>query len=179
MPFVFAVLGVLFLIVAINGTQATLWSLLKSEFVGTNSFIPWASAIIILGLIGYAKPVKPIADGLIGLILLALILANKGGFFAQFNNALRNPVAPATPGNSPATAGVSPTQDPNAPTGVTRNMPSYSDYFKSLPSSDQSWLGGLGSLITGNYSSGLPTYGTLNGLNEQALFNDQSGAAGL
>jgi hypothetical protein len=108
MPFVFAVLGVLFLIVAINGTQSQLFTLLKSEFVGTNSFVPWASAIIILGLIGYAKPVKPISDALIGLILLALLLANKGGFFAQFNSALKNPVAPSAANGATTATSLSP-----------------------------------------------------------------------
>jgi hypothetical protein len=97
MPFVLIVVGILFLVVAIQGTQATMFSLLKKEFVGTNSFVPWAAAIIILGLIGYAKPVRPITDAMIGLVLFVMLIANKGGVFAQFNNALQNPVAPTIP----------------------------------------------------------------------------------
>ena len=95
MPFVFIFLGLLFLVVAVRGTQGQMFTLLKSEFVGTNSFVPWASSIVVLGLIGYARPIRPITDSLIGLILLVILLANHGGFFTQFNNAIRNPVAPA------------------------------------------------------------------------------------
>lgn len=97
MPFVFIVIGILFLVVAIQGTQAQLVALLKSEFVGSNSFLPWAAAIVILAAIGYAKPVRPIADAFIGLIILVMILANKGGFFTALNNQIHNPTAPATP----------------------------------------------------------------------------------
>lgn len=94
MPFVFVVIGILFLVVAVRGTQTQMFALLKSEFVGTNSFVPWAAAILILGAIGYAKPIKPIADAMIGLIILVMLLANKGGFFSQLNAGINNPVAP-------------------------------------------------------------------------------------
>lgn len=94
MPFVFVILGLLFLITAIRGTQNDMFALVKSEFWGTNSFVPWAVAIFILGAIGYAKPVRPIADAMIGLVIVVMVLANKGGFFAKFNEAIRNPTAP-------------------------------------------------------------------------------------
>ena len=93
-PFVFVVIGLLFLVSAIRGTQNDMFALIKSEFWGTNSFVPWAAAIMILGAIGYAKPVRPIADAMIGLIVLVMILANKGGFFKQINQGLANPVSP-------------------------------------------------------------------------------------
>ncbi len=102
MPFVFVVIGILFLVTAIRGTQGAMFTLLKSEFVGSNSFVPWAAAIFILGALGYSKTVRPVADAMIGLVFLAMILANKGGFFSQLNNQLRNPVAPATPAATPA-----------------------------------------------------------------------------
>lgn len=118
MPFVFIVLGLVFLVTAIRGTQGQMFALVKSEFVGTNSFVPWASSILILGAIGYAKPVRPVTDAMIGLILLAMLLGNKGGFFAKFNDAIRNPT-PSTETSPPAygttalptSAGVQPTGD--------------------------------------------------------------------
>lgn len=97
MPFVFVVIGILFIVVAVRGTQAQMFALLKSEFVGQKSFIPWAAAIFILGAIGYAKPIRPIADAGIGLIILVMILGTKGDIFATFNQALANPVSPQTP----------------------------------------------------------------------------------
>lgn len=101
MALVFIVLGVLFLVTSVRGTQGTLYSVLKSEFTGSNSFIVWASAILILGLVGYWRRARPATDAFIALIFLVLILHNKG-FFAQFNAAIR---APAAPGASTSPAG--------------------------------------------------------------------------
>ncbi len=95
MPLFFLLIGILFLVLARNGTQGEFEQLLKSEFTGSQSFVVWASALVLLGLVGFFKPVRPIADAMIGLIILVLILHNKG-VFAQFNAALRNPVAPSS-----------------------------------------------------------------------------------
>lgn len=108
MPFVLLALGILFLVVSYQNTQSDLFALLKSEFSGSNSFLVWASAFIILGLIAYIKPVRPIAHGFMVLLVLVLVLANHGGFFKEFNNAIRNPKAPpsvpATGSNAQAAA---------------------------------------------------------------------------
>lgn len=96
MPFVFLIVGVLFLVLARNGTQGDFETLLKSEFSGQHSFFVWASAIVILGLIGFFRPVRPITDAMIGLIILVLILKNQE-LFTQFNAALNAPTAPAVP----------------------------------------------------------------------------------
>jgi hypothetical protein len=97
MPFVFIIVGLVFLVTAIRGTQSDMLGLVKSEFVGKNSFIPWASAILILGALGYVKTIRPVTDGMIMLVVLAMVLANKGGFASALNNQIRNPIAPATP----------------------------------------------------------------------------------
>lgn len=97
MPFVLLFVAILFLVVAVKGTQGDFYRLLKSEFVGTNSFIPWAAAILVLGLAGYVKPIRPVTHAFIALIFLVLIIANGGQIFGQFNRALTAPEAPATP----------------------------------------------------------------------------------
>lgn len=102
MPFVLFLLGVLFLIVAVRGTQDQFFALLKGEFSGTNNFLVWILAIVILGMIGYIKPIRPVAHSMIGLIILVMIVANKG-IFARFNEAVRNPTQPTT-APAPATA---------------------------------------------------------------------------
>ena len=104
MPFVLLFLGILFLIVAVRGTQDTFFSLLKSEFIGTNSFIVWGAALVILGLLAYVKPIRPAAQAMMGLVLLIIFLANKGGVFSQFNAALRAPATINAPANTSATA---------------------------------------------------------------------------
>lgn len=100
MPFVLIALGLLFLVVAVQGTQGSLFSLLKSEFVGTNSFIPWVAAFVILGLAGYIKPIRPLTHAFLALLFLVLILVNGKGFFARFNDAIKNPVAPTAGSNA-------------------------------------------------------------------------------
>lgn len=103
MPFVLLFLGFLFLVVAINGTQGDFFSLLKSEFTGANNFVVWIGAIMILGLLGYFRPIRPITHGLIALVFLVLILTQGTGFFDRFNAALKSPVAPsASGGTAPA-----------------------------------------------------------------------------
>lgn len=123
MPFVFVVIGLLFLVVAIRGTQAEMFALLKSEFVGTNSFVPWVAALLILGSLGYAKPIRPITDAMMGLIILVMILANKGGFFAAFNRQIDNPTAPSTPAPAPSTGNGLSGWAPNQPTNPATGSP--------------------------------------------------------
>ena len=105
MPFVLLAVGILFFIVAIQGTQGGLFALLKSEFVGTNSFVVWAAALVIIGLLGYIKPIRPISHAFLVLILLVLVLSNGKGFFSQFNAAIRSPVAPSVGSGAQPAAG--------------------------------------------------------------------------
>lgn len=96
MPFIFLVIGILFLVLARNGTQNQFENLLKGEFTGNQSFLVFASAFVILGLIGFWKTARPVTDAFIGLIFFVLIVSNKG-FFQKLNDGLRNPVAPPNP----------------------------------------------------------------------------------
>ena len=79
--------------------------MLKTEFTGNNSFVVFAAAILVLGALAYIRPIRPIAVGMLMLVLLGMVLANKGGFFSQLNAQLRSPTAPAAVGASGSTAG--------------------------------------------------------------------------
>lgn len=103
MPFVLAIIGVMLMISAIQGTTGTLFSLLKSDFTGSDNFVLWIVAIMIVGSIGYIKKIQPISDAFLALILVVLFLSNKG-FFAQFMTAIQNPVQ-ATASTSSSTNG--------------------------------------------------------------------------
>lgn len=124
MPFVLLALGILFFIVSLQGTQGSLFTLLKSEFVGTNSFVVWAAAFVIIGLLGYIRPIRPITHAFLVLLLLVLVLTNGKGFFSQFNSALRSPVAPAAPTGTTgaATQSVSASAAPLALAGSTPSV---------------------------------------------------------
>lgn len=115
MPFVFAFVAILLIVVAFNGTQSTAFSLLKSEFTGSGSFLIWAVAILVLGFLGYIKPLKPVANAFLLLVLLVMFISNKG-FFASFNQQIRNPQAPSAPAAT-ASSGSSPDQTIQTPFG--------------------------------------------------------------
>ena len=102
MPFVFLIVGVMLITIGARNQSANAIQLLQSEFTGSNSYIQWFIAVMVLGLIGYYKPVKPLADGLIGLVILVMILNDqtKSNLFGAFETALQNTTptpAPASP----------------------------------------------------------------------------------
>lgn len=109
MPFVLAFIGIMVLAIGARGRSSDASALLASEFTGPNSFVQWFLAIMIVGLIGFYKPVKPVADGFIGLVILSMVLVKAnpkqpgGGFFAQLEAAFQN--SPALPAQPVATSG--------------------------------------------------------------------------
>lgn len=114
MPFIFAFLGILLVVIGARGQAAAAGQLLASEFTGPNSFATWFLAIMLLGFAGYWRPARPLANGMLGLVMLGLILAygsGSKGFFANLEEAFTN--TKATPSNK-----VTPNQ-PNATASVT------------------------------------------------------------
>lgn len=101
MPFLFIVLGIGFVVIAVRGTQATAFSLLEKEFSGPNNFVKWALALFILGAVGYIPVVRPVTRALLLLVLLVIFLKNGTGLFAKFNEAVANPTAQQPPGTNP------------------------------------------------------------------------------
>lgn len=88
MPIFFLILGVLFIVVGINNKVGELADLVKEDFVpssGSASFTNWALALIILGSLGYIKELKPVANAMLVLVIISMLLANKG-FFDKFNS---------------------------------------------------------------------------------------------
>lgn len=90
MPLALILLGVLFLTAAVrgdkcNGQQCSdlLFTTFKSDFTGPNNFIYWGLALFIVGGVGYYKPLKPMSNAFLGLIVIVLFLSNQG-FFQKF-----------------------------------------------------------------------------------------------
>lgn len=116
MPFVFVVVGIGLVVVAIRGTQATAFQLLQSEFSGPNSFIKWALAIFILGGLGYVPVIRPVTRAMLLLVLLVIFLKNGTGLFDKtkgFNAQIASPTAPPTPSTGAATASGATSTAPN------------------------------------------------------------------
>lgn len=86
MPLVFLIVGVAFIVAAIRGQQAQLFALLKADFTGSNSFGVWLLALFLVGAIGYADELKPVSNALLTLVILGMLLSNRG-FIAKFQQA--------------------------------------------------------------------------------------------
>lgn len=127
MPFALIFIGVLTIVVGARGTYAQFGQLLASEFTGTNNFVYWFLAIFGVGALGYVDSLRTISRLLLVMVLLVLILANKG-FFNQFKTALQQ--GPKTPNALP--------QQSSAPSN-----PAGQGYVSSQP---QLNLGALGNI---------------------------------
>lgn len=107
-PYALLFLGIVLFVAGIRGTNGTLWTLVKSDFTGSNNFLLWIAAIAIVGGAGYIKPLKPLSIAFMTLLLVVLVLSNKG-VFAQLEAFLKNPtVTPANVGSGDTTADASP-----------------------------------------------------------------------
>ena len=74
MPLVILIIGVVFLIAAVRGTNKELGDLFKAQFVGPGSFTSWALAFLSLALLGTIPQLRPLARVLMGLLLLVIII---------------------------------------------------------------------------------------------------------
>lgn len=120
MPFVIAFIAIVMIAIGVRGHAKDAGDLLQSEFTGPNSFVSWFLAIMILGLVGYYKPVRPVADAMLGLVIVAILLtkanpkAAGGGFFAQLNDAFKSatsaPAQNVTGGSTTTTTTPAPAQ---------------------------------------------------------------------
>ena len=76
--------------VGINNKIPELMGLVKEDFRPTENvagFHVWVLAIFVAGALGYVKQLKPVANAFLVLIIIVMLLSNKG-FFAQFTNAI-------------------------------------------------------------------------------------------
>lgn len=91
MPIFILFVGILLVVVGINNKIPDLVGLLKEDFRPTDSnvsgFHVWIIAIFVAGSLGYIRPLKPVANAFLVLIVVVLLLSN-GGFFKKFTSAL-------------------------------------------------------------------------------------------
>lgn len=133
MPFALLIIGVVLLIAGVRGTQDTLFTLVKGDFAGSNNFIYWFVAILIIGAIGYIKPLKPISNALLILVVLVLFLtkgqSGDGNFFSQFTKGI---ASTNTASSSLPTAASNAAQK----TGILNSLTSNLDQLQQSISSD-------------------------------------------
>jgi hypothetical protein len=86
MPFLFAIIGLLLIVVGFQNTYKQFGTLVAGDFTGTNNFIYWIISIILLGSIGYIKPLQTLSRALLVAILVGLIF--RKGNANIFNSVL-------------------------------------------------------------------------------------------
>ncbi len=89
MPMALLVIGIVFLTAAIRGTQDDLFATLKDDFTGPNNFLYWGLAFFIIGAVGYYKPLRPLSNSFMLLVVIVLFLSNRG-FFQRFLEQVRS-----------------------------------------------------------------------------------------
>lgn len=91
MPIFFLIVGALLIIVAVNDKLSELKTLIAEDFQPSTTGIPgfhvWITAIFIAGSLGYVKSLRPLANAFLALILLSLVLSNRG-FFAKLKSGI-------------------------------------------------------------------------------------------
>ena len=113
MPFVIVLIGIMLISSGARNRASQLGALIANDFSGSGNFFAWVAAIGAVGAVGYYEPMKPVSRLFLFLVLLSMLLSNRG-FFANLLDAVQTFEAPAPAAN--ADVGAS-TADPGA--GIT------------------------------------------------------------
>lgn len=100
MPFALIIVGVVLVVAAVRGTTDVLFSLVKNDFTGANNYTYWLASILLIGAIGYIKPLQPLSRIFLALLVVVLVLSH-GGLFDKLNAQLFG--GTLTPGSGPVT----------------------------------------------------------------------------
>jgi hypothetical protein len=104
MPFAIMFVGLILLITGVRGTVTPLGGQLQKDFTGSQSFVMWALAIVLVGFAGYVPELRRLSHWFLALIVLSMVLANgRNGLFAKFMAQIK-----AGPSASPGGAAIGP-----------------------------------------------------------------------
>jgi len=95
MPIALLIIGLILIISAVRGTTKTVFALFESD---GQAFISWFLIIIILGVVGISKTLRPVSNSFLVLVLVVFTLKNSGGIFSSFKQ-----LTVATPSSADAT----------------------------------------------------------------------------
>lgn len=88
----FLFVGALFLIAAWKKQHKELFALLKDDFSGSGNFFYWVLAIIALVALGTFRPIRPVTDAFLGLVILVIVVApyrNGRDLFSEFRSQVK------------------------------------------------------------------------------------------
>lgn len=82
-------IGILLIVAGIRGEAAKVGEILKDDFTRQPSFLAWIVAVWLIGMLATFKTTRPIGQGFYALLIVVLLLANKG-FFTEFKKQALN-----------------------------------------------------------------------------------------
>jgi hypothetical protein len=91
MPILLLLVAILLIASGINGKVSQLAGLVKEDFApsqGAPGFLMWLVALFVAGSLGYIRSFKPVANAFLVLIVISMLLSNRG-FFSQFSSAIK------------------------------------------------------------------------------------------
>lgn len=94
MPLLFIGTGLILVLTGLKGDPAKLWALVQGDFSGPHNFTYFAFSILVLGALGYIDSLRNLSRVFIVLVVLVLVLDNKG-FFAQLQSFINSSSATA------------------------------------------------------------------------------------
>jgi len=122
MPFLLIAVGLVLIVTSLRDTHAQLGAQLASDFTGQQNFTVWILAIGSVGALGYVENLRTFSHYFLALIIIALILSNKG-FFQKFSEQF-NAGPLALPAGTPAAPST------NQPAAATPSGPSFIETLK-------------------------------------------------
>jgi len=94
MGFVLVTAGLLMIVTGAKGTYAQFGQQVASDFTGPGNFTYWIVSLGAVGALGYIESMRVFSRLFMALILIAMLLSNRG-FFQKLTDALKSgPVAP-------------------------------------------------------------------------------------
>jgi len=87
MPYALILVGLVLTVAGVRDKQDVLFTQVRADFTGPNSYGVWVAAILAIGAVGYVPTLQPLSRVFLALVLVVLLLHN-GTVFNQFKDAL-------------------------------------------------------------------------------------------
>ena len=88
MSYALIVIGLMLTIAGVRGTHNDLLALIRGDLSGQDSFLWWLVAVGIVGALGYIPAMRGVSHAFLALILVVLVLSNRG-VFERFTQSIQ------------------------------------------------------------------------------------------
>lgn len=115
MPFALVFIGLLMIVSGVRDTYKEFGAALIEDFSGDRNFFYWVIAVLAVGSIGYYPKAQGLSRAFLGLVIIAMVVSNRG-VFANLTRALET--GPVNPRQDTANDRVETAAAPVGPLGI-------------------------------------------------------------